>query len=57
MSEIVEDAPVSAPSRDKGLRSGALSMVSSIVIGMAATAPAYSIAATLGLLVLTGVGV
>ncbi|WP_051341756.1 APC family permease [Pseudonocardia spinosispora] len=61
MAEVVDDKPVEviarATGQDKGLRSGALSMVSSIVIGMAATAPAYSIAATLGLLVLTGVGV
>ncbi|MGD0372831.1 MAG: amino acid transporter, partial [Candidatus Dormibacteria bacterium] len=33
---------------DKGLKSGALSLVSSIVIGVASTAPAYSLAATLG---------
>ncbi|HEV7974776.1 APC family permease [Amycolatopsis sp.] len=40
----------------KGLRSGALGMVSSVVIGMSATAPAYSMAATLGLIVLAGTG-
>ena len=33
---------------DKGLKPGALSLVSSIVIGVASTAPAYSLAATLG---------
>ncbi|HYA00537.1 MAG TPA: APC family permease [Candidatus Binatia bacterium] len=33
---------------DKGLKSGALSLVSNIVIGVASTAPAYSLAATLG---------
>ncbi len=33
---------------DKGLKSGALGLVSSIVIGVASTAPAYSLAATLG---------
>jgi len=33
---------------DKGLKGGALSLVSSIVIGVASTAPAYSLAATLG---------
>jgi amino acid transporter len=34
-------------SRDKGLKTGALGLVSSIVIGVASTAPAYSLAATL----------
>ena len=33
---------------DKGLKSGALGLVSSIVVGMASTAPAYSLAASLG---------
>ncbi len=40
---------------DKGLKSNALGLVSSIVIGIASTAPAYSLAATLGLIVV-GVG-
>ncbi|MEU6319757.1 amino acid permease [Streptomyces sp. NPDC047009] len=35
----------------KGLKSGALGMFSSVVIGLASTAPAYSLAATLGLIV------
>ena len=35
----------------KGLKSGALGLVSSIVIGVASTAPAYSLAATLGFVV------
>jgi amino acid transporter len=34
---------------DKGLKTGALGMASSVVIGVASTAPAYSLAATLGL--------
>jgi amino acid transporter len=34
-------------SRDKGLKAGALGLVSSVVIGVASTAPAYSLAATL----------
>jgi len=55
MTEVVAHAiPPSAES--KGLRKGALSMVSSVVIGTASTAPAYSIAATLGLLVIAGTG-
>src|SRR3984885_3148820 len=37
----VEDA------RDKGLKTGALGLVSSVVMGVASTAPAYSLAATL----------
>ncbi|MBV9092933.1 MAG: APC family permease [Streptosporangiaceae bacterium] len=36
---------------DKGLKSGALGLVSSVVIGVASTAPAYSLAATLGFVV------
>ena len=39
---------------DKGLKSGALGLVSSIVIGVASTAPAYSLAATLGFIVAVG---
>ncbi len=34
-------------SRDKGLKTGALGLASSVVIGVASTAPAYSLAATL----------
>jgi amino acid transporter len=42
----------------KGLKSGALSYVTNIVIGVASTAPAYSLAATLGFIVaVKGVGV
>ncbi len=37
---------------DKGLKSGALGLLSSVVIGVASTAPAYSLAATLGFIVL-----
>jgi amino acid transporter len=37
---------------DKGLKSGALGLLSSVVIGVASTAPAYSLAATLGFVVL-----
>ncbi len=33
--------------REKGLKTGALGLVSSVVMGMASTAPAYSLAATL----------
>ncbi|HEY7103715.1 MAG TPA: APC family permease [Mycobacteriales bacterium] len=44
-----EHGPASA---DKGLKSGALGLVSSVVIGVASTAPAYSLAATLGFVVI-----
>ena len=37
--------------KDKGLKAGALGLVSSIVMGVASTAPAYSLAATLGAVV------
>ena len=36
---------------EKGLKPGALGLVSSVVMGVASTAPAYSLAATLGLIV------
>ncbi len=36
---------------EKGLKSGALGLVSSVVMGVASTAPAYSLAATLGFIV------
>ncbi|GAB3597681.1 APC family permease [Angustibacter peucedani] len=40
----------------KGLKGGALGLVSSIVVGMASTAPAYSLAASLGFVVATTAG-
>ncbi|MDH6131069.1 amino acid transporter [Kitasatospora sp. MAA4] len=40
---------------EKGLKTGALGLFSSVAIGLASTAPAYSLAATLGLIVV-GVG-
>lgn len=52
------DAPAPATTLtppDKGLARGALSLTTSTVIGVASTAPAYSLAATLGLVV-AGVG-
>lgn len=38
---------------EKGLKDGALGLVASVVVGVASTAPAYSLAATLGYVVLT----
>ena len=40
---------------EKGLKSGALGLISSTVVGVASTAPAYSLAATLGFVV-AGIG-
>lgn len=44
--------PQSSAVGEKGLKGGALSLVSSVAIGLASTAPAYSLAATLGFIVL-----
>jgi len=51
-------APLGYPeaASDKGLKGGALGLVSSIVVGMASTAPAYSLAASLGFVVATANG-
>ncbi len=44
-------SPVPAPDQPgKGLRAGALGLISSVVIAVSSTAPAYSMAATLGLI-------
>ena len=57
-SAAVSGAPASTASMDKGLKKGAIGYVSNIVIGVASTAPAYSLAATLGFIVaVKGVGV
>ncbi len=37
---------------EKGLKGGALGLISSVVVGVASTAPAYSLAATLGFVVI-----
>jgi amino acid transporter len=53
----VESASVAAPGAvvpDKGLKKGAISSISNIVIGVASTAPGYSLAATLGLIAAVG---
>jgi amino acid transporter len=47
-------APLGYPeASEKGLKGGALGLISSIVVGMASTAPAYSLAASLGFVVAT----
>jgi amino acid transporter len=53
--QAVPPKEVSEPS-GKGLKGGALGLVSSVVVGIASTAPAYSLAATLGLVVATANG-
>src|ERR1700759_66387 len=47
MARIATGVQPVEESRDKGLKRGALNLVSSVVIGVASTAPAYSLAATL----------
>jgi amino acid transporter len=41
-------APTSEPAAEPGLKTGAISFASNVVIGVASTAPGYSLAATLG---------
>jgi amino acid transporter len=55
MSVMTGEIGVSAPAEGtagKGLKVGALGMISSLVIGVASTAPAYSLAASLGFVAL-----
>ncbi|HWF56403.1 MAG TPA: APC family permease [Solirubrobacteraceae bacterium] len=53
----VTDPDVSSEPANRGLRRDAIGFASGVVIGVASTAPAYSLAATLGLVVaVTGVG-
>jgi len=53
MTDLVEkgEDPVGKAIGDKGLKGGALGLISSTVVGVASTAPAYSLAATLGFVV------
>ena len=58
MGAVVSAAGIGAPASrtdgqgaDTGLRRGAIGLLSSVVIGVASTAPGYSLAATLGLIV------
>ncbi len=58
MSTVDTIAPEGIATGDKGLKSDALGFMSNLVIGVASTAPAYSLAATLGFIVATqGIGV
>ena len=58
MAHTEKQAPIGFPeaAESKGLKTGALGLVSSIVVGMASTAPAYSLAASLGFVVATANG-
>src|SRR5207244_4344118 len=47
--EAVTEPPAPAAPLQKGLKAGTLGLLSSIVIAVSSTAPAYSMAATLGL--------
>jgi amino acid transporter len=50
-------APQTTPAQPPSLKRGALGFISNLIIGLASTAPAYSLAATLGFIVaVTGVG-
>ena len=55
MTDTAEAQYSSGEVAEKGLKSGALGLVASVVIGVASTAPAYSLAATLGFIV-AGIG-
>ncbi len=52
--ELTVESPAGSTVDSKGLKGGALGLVSSVVVGMASTAPAYSLAASLGLIVASG---
>jgi amino acid transporter len=58
LGKAVAGDPASSGVVDKGLKKGAIGYISNIVIGVASTAPAYSLAATLGFIAADqGVGV
>jgi amino acid transporter len=52
MTDLAAPAQSSGDIGEKGLKGGALGLVSSVVVGVASTAPAYSLAATLGFVVI-----
>ena len=57
MATTVQDTTsTGAGAGEKGLKGGAIGLVSSIVVGVASTAPAYSLAASLGYVVLVANG-
>ena len=54
MESTMLERPAGGGVEDKGLKKNAISFVSNIVIGVASTAPAYSLAATLGFIAAVG---
>jgi amino acid transporter len=52
VAETAPPVPVDKSIGEKGLKGGALGLISSVVVGVASTAPAYSLAATLGFVVI-----
>ena len=48
LSRIISTDAARAHRSDKGLKEGALGLLSSTVVGVASTAPAYSLASALG---------
>jgi amino acid transporter len=52
MTDLAAPAQSSGDIGAKGLKGGALGLISSVVVGVASTAPAYSLAATLGFVVI-----
>jgi amino acid transporter len=52
MTDVAAPPKSSDDLGEKGLKSGALGLISSVVVGVASTAPAYSLAATLGFVVI-----
>ena len=52
MTDLAAPAQSSGDIGEKGLKHGALGLISSVVVGVASTAPAYSLAATLGFVVI-----
>ena len=51
MAVVEPTLPAGTGIADKGLKTGALGLASSVVIGVASTAPGYSLAASLGIVV------
>jgi amino acid transporter len=52
MTTTIDPPARSTDDGGKGLKTGAIGLVSSVVIGVASTAPAYSLAATLGYIII-----
>jgi amino acid transporter len=51
---MTSTSPATTETGGKGLKGGALGLVSGVVVGVASTAPAYSLAASLGFIVVGG---